>query len=131
MILRTLCITFFIALLTIGGAQAQQTPRGLSPCALGVALSPPTTLSVNNISSTNVQLSVCGPTVLLMNITSQEAFYNVGPTSSTAATVNSYSIPGNSFQLLTVPSNGAGGWWLAAITAANSTTLRVVQGTAQ
>jgi hypothetical protein len=112
------------ALLLLTPAWAQQ-PKGTSPCA-------PNSLTVTGTTG-NVQLSTCGATLIVMNITSQEAFYKIGPASTQAATTtvtDSYSIPGNSFELLTVPGlAGAGsGWYFAAITATGSTTLRLIQG---
>lgn len=90
---------------------------GISPCAAE-------SLSVSG-SSNNVLLSTCGPVVIVYNITSQEAFYNLGSTSSTTAATTNFSIPGNSFVTLNVNTQG---WYLAAITASATTTLRIVQG---
>lgn len=61
----------------------------------------------------------------MWNITSQEVFYNYGSSSGTAATTSNYSIPGNSFVVLFL---GLGQYYLAAITASSSSTLRVTQG---
>jgi hypothetical protein len=66
-----------------------------------------------------------------MNLTSQEAFFNVGQASTTAATTSDYSIPGNSFLTLTVPDESAAGWYVAAITASSTTTIRIIEGRAQ
>ena len=96
---------------------AQAGLAGISPCAAE-------TLSVSGTSS-NVQLSTCGPVVILYNITSQEAFYNYGAASTTAATTSNYSLPGNTFVVLNI--NTIGGY-LAAITGSSTTTIRVVQG---
>jgi hypothetical protein len=85
------------------------------------------TISATAVSS-NVQLNTCGATVILYNITAVEAFYVVGATSATTATTSNFSIPGNSFVQIAVPTNGD---WIAAITAAGSTTLRVSQGSIQ
>lgn len=109
--------------LTAAGAQEQ---HGFTPCLASAGAQ---TMSVSNTSS-NIQLAVCGPNVLVFNITAQEAFYNLGSTSATAATTSSFSIPGNSYILLTVPT-GATGYYLAAITATSTTTLRISQGIAQ
>jgi hypothetical protein len=103
-----------------------QEQHGFTPCTASAGAQ---TLSVSGTSS-NVQLATCGPNVMLFNITSQEAFYNLGSTSSTAATTSSFSIPGNSYIVLTVP-NATVGYWLAAITATSTTTLRISQGIAQ
>jgi hypothetical protein len=113
----------FVALL--GGAQASfaQYAAGISPCAAE-------TLSVSGTSS-NVQLSLCGPTVLLQNIGSQEMFFNIGAASTTAATTSNYSIPGNTFIVINVPNGQPLGWYLAGITSTSTTTLRVTQGYAQ
>jgi hypothetical protein len=112
----------------LAGAALAQQQHGFNPC---VASAGAQTISVTSTSS-NVHLSVCGPNVLLFNITSQEAFYQLGPASSTAATTSSFSIPGNSYIMLTVPNpSGGSGYYLAAITSASTTTLRISQGTAQ
>ena len=65
-----------------------------------------------------------------MNLTSQEAFFNVGKASSTVATTGSYSIPGGAYIIITVPNDNVAGWYLAAITATSTTTLRVIVGNA-
>lgn len=119
-----------LALLFPLGAMAQQA--GISACAGG-------TLAVTG-SSANVQLSTCGPVVIVYNTTSQEAFYAYGTPSSTAATAQTsstsapiagtYSLPGNSFVTLNI-SNLSSGVFFAAITATSTTTLRIVQGYAQ
>lgn len=101
-------------------------PKGISPCA-------PFSLSVSG-SSSNVQLSQCGPSVILMNISTQEAFFNLGSASSTTATTSSYSLPGGAYIVVVVPTPNPGsplGWYLAAITATSTTTIRVIQGNAQ
>src|SRR5262245_55771 len=102
---------------------AQQPPRGFSTCTGN----PPAALSVSNVSS-NVKLSTCGPSVLLLNIGTTEAFWATGSASTTAATTSSNSIPAGSYQLLIVPTDG---WYLAAITSSSTTTLRILQGYAQ
>lgn len=113
------------------GAKAQLA--GISPCAGG-------TLAVTGTSA-NVLLANCGPVVIVYNITSQEAFYNTGATSSTVATSQTTSttaptnlngansIPGNSFVTLNISNLATA--YLAAITASSTTTLRIVQGYAQ
>lgn len=108
-------IGFILLLLLAGSADAQQ---GITPCT------PAASLSVSTISS-NVQLSACGATVLLWNTGTQEAFFNYGTTSSTAATTSSWSLPGASFVVLNL---GTSRPYLAAITASSSTTIRIVQG---
>lgn len=124
-IVAAFCVAF--SLLFSMGAMAQQA--GISVCAGG-------TLAVTG-SSANVQLSTCGPVIIIYNITSQEAFYAYGTTSTTAATAQTsstatpiagtYSLPGNSFITLNI-GNLAAGVYLAAITATSTTTLRIVQG---
>jgi hypothetical protein len=118
LILAALCCS-----ITVAVAQEQ---HGFTPCLASAGAQ---TLSVSS-SSSNIQLATCGPNVMLFNITAQEAFYNLGSASSTVATTSSFSIPGNSYIILTVP-NGATGYYLAAITATSTTTLRVSQGIAQ
>ena len=101
-------------------AEAQQT-IGITPCSAN-------TISATTTSS-NILLSNCGPTVIVWNVGSQEAFYLTGTASSTAATTASYSVPGTSFVVLNV---GAGTTpYLAAITASSATTLRITQGYAK
>ena len=103
-------------------ALAQQ-PKGISPCSAN-------TISASGASS-NIQLSTCGASVVIMNLTSQEAFFNVGKASTTVATTSSYSIPGGAYIIITVPNNDpAGGWYLAGITATSTTTLRIIIGNA-
>src|ERR1700721_1679223 len=120
-----LCWFFLAAVFLASNADAQQPPKGIAPCAAN-------SISVSNTSG-NTQLSTCGSSLIIMNLTSQEAFYNLGSASSTAATTSSYSLPGNAFELITVPGrNGVGsGWYFAAITASSTTTIRIIQGTAQ
>lgn len=114
-------IFFFLAACS---ALAQSgAPAGISPCSAN-------SLSVSGVTG-NVQLSNCGPSVVLMNIGTQELFYNVGQVSTTAATTSNYSLPPNTYIVITVPTNSPAGWYLAAITAANTTTLRITQGWAQ
>jgi hypothetical protein len=118
------CVLF---ILPINVAIAQSgAPKGIEPCA-------PNSLSVTG-SSSNIQLSKCGASVILMNTTSQEAFFKVGNASTTAATTtvtDSYSIPGGTYIVITVPNLDVAGWYLAAITATSTTTIRVIQGNAQ
>ena len=99
---------------------AQAAPQGIIPCSAQ-------TISVSN-SSSSVQLSNCGGTVLLWNISSQEVFYTWGLAPNTAATTSSYSLPGNSFVVLNL---GLAQYYLAAITGSSTSTLRITQGVAQ
>ena len=101
--------------LTSASAFAQQ---GITPCAA------PTALSVST-SSSNQQLSACGGTVLLWNITSQEAFFKSGTASNTTAATTDFSLPGNAFIVLNL---GTARPYLAAITASSTTTIRIIQG---
>lgn len=105
-------------------ASAQQQ-HGFNPCTVAAGAQ---SMSVTTTTS-NVQLTTCGPNLLVFNITSQEAFYAIGKTSSTTATTGSFSIPGNSYIMLSVPSGTA--YWFAAITGSSTTTLRLSQGIAQ
>jgi hypothetical protein len=102
---------------------AAQTPSGLGLCSTD----PPAALSVS-VTSSNVQLGSCGPTVIVYNITSQEAFYKVGSSSSVTAAVTGNPLPGNTFVVLNVPT-GRAAYWFAAITSSSTTTLQFVQGT--
>jgi hypothetical protein len=114
--LKSFCVALVALFLVSIPVHAQFA--GISPCAAE-------SLSVSN-SSGNVQLSACGPVVILYNITTQEAFYNLGSSSTAAATTSNYSLPGNSFVTLQINQNTTN--WLAGITASSTTTFRVVQG---
>jgi len=103
-----------------GGANAQYA--GLTPC--GQASRTLTT------STANVVLPSCGPVVILYNITSQEAYYNIGSSSSITATTSSYYIPGGGFIVLQQPGIGTT-WYLAGITPATTSTFKAVVGTAK
>lgn len=115
-------LVFSAAILcALGAAEAQAQTAGILPCNAA-------SLSVSNTSS-NVQLSKCAPSALLMNIGTAEAFYTFGATSAGAvATTANFSIPANSWQWVTVGTNGE---WIAAITASSTTTLRIIQGVGQ
>lgn len=117
-----LIISFVLAFLPPAVAQQQ---HGFTPCLASAGAQ---TISASNISS-GVTLSSCGPNVIIFNISSQEAFYNLSSTDA-AATTSDYSIPGNSYINLVVPNAGVT-YYLTAITAANTTTLRISQGTSQ
>ncbi len=125
--LKRFLLACVLLTLFITGVSAQSgAPKGIEPCA-------PNSLNVTGTSS-NIQLSKCGPSVILMNLTSQEAFFKVGKASTTAATTtvtDSYSIPGGTYIVITVPNLDTAGWYLAAITATATTTIRVIQGNAQ
>ena len=104
-------------------ALAQQTPKGFAPCH-AFSLNP-------SGSSVNVQLANCGPTVILMNLTSQEAFFNYGSSSATSASSSNYSLPGGAYIMITVPDQSPAGWYIAATTSTSSTTVRILEGRAQ
>ena len=113
-----LWLVFAFVVLT-GQASAQQA--GMAPCNAA-------SLNVTAYSS-NVQLTKCAPSALLMNIGTVEAFYSFGATSALAvATTNSYSIPASSYQWVVVGTNAE---WIAAVTASSTTTLRITQATQQ
>lgn len=101
-------------------AQAQYA--GLTPCGQA-------SRSVAT-STANVVLPSCGPTVILYNTTSQEAYYNIGPSSTITATTSNYYIPGGGFIVLQQPGIGTT-WYLAGITPATTSTLKVVIGAAK
>ena len=109
-----------LLVLTAGGASAQYA--GLTPC--GQASRTLTT------STANVVLPNCGPTVILYNITSQEAYYNIGSSSTITATTSSYYIPGGGFVVLQQPGNSAT-WYLAGITPTSTSTFKAVVGAAK
>jgi len=107
---------FSLGLMT-AGASAQTTPNGFSPCGSGI------TLSASSVTS-NALLNQCGSVAVIWNIGSQEAFVSYGPQSSQAATTSSMSVPGGAAVVLQV----GNGNYLAAITSASTTTLRVSVG---
>lgn len=96
-------------------AAAQQ---GITPCAAS-------TISASATSS-NVQLSACGNTVLIWNVGTVEAFYSFGPTSSQTATTSNYSLPAGGYVVLRL--SGQGQPYLAAVTSSSTTTIRITQG---
>lgn len=98
--------------------------RPANAVTAGITVCSSNTISASG-SSSNITLSNCGPVVIIYNITSQEAFYNLG----SVATTSNYSIPGNSYVVLQI--NQASTVVLSAITASSTTTLRIVQGWAQ
>ena len=98
--------------------------QGIIPCA-GTAGAQ--NLSVSN-SAASIQFSNCGPTALVWNVGSQEVFYLVSSAGTAAVASTGYSIPGNSFVVLNV---GLGQYYLSAITATSTSTLRITQGVTQ
>lgn len=114
------CFLFFTFVL-VDLALTQQ-PKGIAPCAAN-------TINATGTSS-NIQLSQCGASVVIMNLTSQEAFFNYGKASTTAATASNYSIPGGAYIIITVPNQDVAGWYLAGFTATSTTTLRIIIGNA-
>jgi|SRR3954463_15320608 len=103
-----------------GAANAQLA--GLTPCA-GKSLSV-------TVTTGNVQLSNCGPVVILYNTTTQEAYFNLASASTTTAVVaTSFYIPASGFIVLQQPQGSA--WYLAGITPSATTTFKIVQGTAK
>lgn len=109
-----------LLVLTAVFSSAALAQTGITPCGTAA------TLSVTGTSS-NVQLSACGGTVLLWNISAQEAFYNFGTLSTVTAATSNWSLPGNSSVVLNLGTNRP---YLAAITATSTTTLRITQGIA-
>lgn len=123
--MRKFAIGLLLAAVLCTSADAQVGGHGLSLCA-------PNSLSVSNTSS-NVALSTCGPDLYLMNTTSQEAFYQIGTSSSLTANTTvtqSYSLPGGAYQHIVIPYL-SGTYYFAAITAASVTTIRIIQGSQQ
>jgi len=109
----------FLPLLSLSPAAKAQSanPSGITICSTS-------SLAVSGTSS-NVQLSACGPSVIIWNVGSVEVFINVGTASSTTATTSSASIP-NGTQLVLNVGNSAP--YLAAITASSTSTIRITQG---
>ena len=118
--MKRLLVAFACLLASVVGASAGQ---GIIPCS-GTAGAQ--TISVSN-SAASIQFSNCGPTALVWNVGSQEAFYLVS-SAGTAATTSSYSIPGNSFVVLNI---GYAQYYLSAITSSSTTTLHITQGVTQ
>lgn len=73
----------------------------------------------------NVAITGAGTTLRLANVSAVECFVATGVGSGVAATTAGFSVPGNSQVLITVPSATT---YLAAITAATTTTLRISRG---
>lgn len=94
--------------------------RGIAPCGTGTK-----TISAST-SSSNVLVHTCANVAILYNITSQEAFYAVGTANTQTAATTDFSLPGNTYVVLSVPRGG----YVAAITASSTTTIRVVPGVA-
>ncbi len=120
-------ILIAIAALCLWGHSALAQSAGMSPCGTGT-----NSLSVS-VTSSNVAVPGCANTVIVYNITSQEAFYKIVTTSAGTAATSDFSIPGNTFVRLAVPvpsSPSGTAAWIAAITASSTTTLRLVPGRA-
>lgn len=117
--LKRLLLTLLLLTSALAPVQAQQV--SLYP-ASGASL------SVSNTSS-RVALPNTAPaatSIWLMNIGAVEAFYDFG-NSAVVATTAAASIPGGQCQALDTGKQT----YLAAITAASTTTLRIIQGTGQ
>ena len=125
LLLAALGAVFAVAL-GVGWASAQ-SPTGITPCTGN----PPGAIAVNT-GSQNVQLSNCGPTLIVYNISAVEVFYVIGSASSTVATVSSNPLPGNTFVVLNVPGQPGSvpGWYFAVITATGTSSVQFVQGRA-
>jgi len=108
-------------MLLLGSSPVYAQYAGLTPCAAK-------SLSVTTTTG-NVALSSCGPTAILYNTTSQEAYYNLSGSSSVTATTSSFYIPGGGFIVLQVPSGTV--WTLAGITPTSTTVFKIVQGAAK
>ena len=105
----------FLLMLASPNANAQ---AGISPCAAK-------TLAVTTTTG-NVALSTCGSTIILYNTTSQEAYFNVGTASKTAATTSTFYAPAGSYVVLQTPTGVVS--YLAGITPTSTTTFKIVQG---
>ena len=75
-------------------------------------------------STGNVAIAGTGATLRLANVTSVECFVAVG-NSAVAATTGSFSVPGNTQVFISIPNEAT---YVAAITAATTTTLRISRG---
>jgi hypothetical protein len=120
-------LTKYIAALILGVALLFPAPQSKAGPYAGIGLCAASSLAVSGASN-NVLLSTCGPTVILFNVTSQEAFFTTGTTSATAATTSSYSIPGNAYIVISISLTTT---YLAAITSTSTTTIRILQGWAE
>lgn len=121
-LLRNSAIKLLVALaLAIGAMTPPAFATGWRSCTAARSL------AVTTVTG-NVQLGTCDTTIIIYNVTSQEVFYAVGTSSGTAAsTSTSDSIPGNFYVIVDLPKSTTG-MYLAGITAATTTTLRVVMG---
>jgi hypothetical protein len=124
--MKTLLRLILVGLFAFPSVPAfSQAAVGLTPCTT-TAVTGKTSLSVTTVSA-RVQLSNCGPTVILYNIGTIEAFYALG-SSTVTATTTGFSIPPNFYVILNIGSSSP---YLAAVTSSDSTTIRIVQGRAQ
>lgn len=115
--------------LGIGVAHAQISGAGAAGFVLCTQASQGATSLAVSSATADVALSVCGPSVMLQNGSSNPAYFTVG-SSTITATTSGYYIAGNSFQLLVVNTYTA--QYLAAVSSAGATTtLYINQGFAQ
>jgi hypothetical protein len=119
--MRALAFVLLGVLFFLATADAQVT-QGFAPCASAA----PTALTAG-VASTNTNIGGCGTTAIVYNTGTITAFYTVGPTNATVATVTSQPLPGNTFVQIAIPLN-AGSWFFAAITAAGSSSLLIASG---
>jgi hypothetical protein len=108
--------TLFLASL-ISPIYAQSEAMG-PPCA--------TSSLVVSTGTSNTALSRCAATLIVYNVTNQEVFVKISNSASVTATLNDQSIPGGYFFRYTLATNQQ--QYIAAIVAANSTTLRLTTG---
>jgi hypothetical protein len=81
------------------------------------------TLAVSTATS-RVAVTGTGSTLRLANVTTVECFVAIGDSAVNAA-ISDFSVPGNTAILLAIPNTAT---YVAAITAATTTTLRISRG---
>lgn len=115
------------SLFLAAGQAAAQAPPGFSPSGPTATCAVPTALSVSGASSRTALGAVnpCGASVVLYNVGTQEVFYRLGDNTA-VATITDNSLPAGSFVVLSILVSQTN---VAAITAAATSTVRVLQGT--
>lgn len=114
--MKQILFLLFLAFLSTD-ALAESPLSGITPCSSS-------SLSVTGTTG-NTLLSGCGPTTVLWNIGANEVFIALGSTSTQAATTSNMSVPAGTGVTLNTSNTPL---YLAAITGASTSTLRITQG---
>lgn len=115
------------AAITLGIARALLTLALVAgPSIAQVQLISQTAPLAVGTASANIAIAGAGNMLVLFNDGPVELFWNVAPLSTLAATTSNFPLPANA--CFALPIADAAGLYIAAITAAGSTTLRVSRG---